>query len=117
MVRDPVALATRLHLVDDPIHRPDEDGGHLEHPVGISNYYSARFDAVSKLGVFSHAITNRRVSFEVWSAVPRDAIAENAGDAIWIEPSELERVPHPSYVRKAIALWKGNESAAHSSEM
>ena len=72
---------------------------------------SARFDSVAKLGVFTHAITNRRVSFEVWSAVARDAIAENASDAIWIEPSELDRVPHPSYVRKAIALWRAPSGA------
>src|SRR2546422_10304928 len=34
VVGDPVALTTCLHLVDDLIHRPDEDGGHLEYPIG-----------------------------------------------------------------------------------
>lgn len=112
----PAPLTVRLFLVTDASGRillqrnPRESsfGGmfHLPHGCGdlIGRDDSARFDAVAKLGVFSHSITHRRVSFEVWSAVPRDAIAEDPEEAIWVEPSSLDRVPHPSYVRKALAF-------------
>src|ERR1700682_4096886 len=33
VVRDPIAFTTNLHFIDDLIHRPDEDGGHLEHAI------------------------------------------------------------------------------------
>src|SRR5215467_5020816 len=33
IVRNAVAFTTCLHLVDDPGRRPDEDRGHLEHPL------------------------------------------------------------------------------------
>ncbi|HSN68575.1 MAG TPA: A/G-specific adenine glycosylase, partial [Thermoanaerobaculia bacterium] len=78
----PLAVRVRLFLVSDGggrvlLQRGGADaafGGMFHLPHGCARILgrddSARFDSVAKLGVFTHAITNRRVSFEVWSAVP-----------------------------------------------
>ncbi len=107
-------LEVRLFVVDDGAGRillqrgaaEGMFGGMFNLPHGCGRILgrddSNRFDAVEKLGSFSHAITQKRISFEVWRAVARDRIAENAGETLWIAPSDLESVPHPSYVKKAI---------------
>ncbi|HEY0787205.1 MAG TPA: hypothetical protein VGE86_01080, partial [Thermoanaerobaculia bacterium] len=81
---------------------------HLPHGCAriVGRDDSTRFDPVEKLGSFTHAITRTRISFEVWRAVARDRIAETSGDILWVAPSELESVPHPSYVRKALRFLR-----------
>jgi A/G-specific adenine glycosylase len=56
----------------------------------------------ARLGAFRHTVTNRRIEFELFEAV----ILSEAKDplTIWIHPADLARVPHPSYVRKALRL-------------
>ena len=55
------------------------------------------------LGTFRHTVTNRRITFEVWQAeLSSSRIADAADDSIWLAPADLESVPHPSYVRKAL---------------
>lgn len=56
------------------------------------------------LGSFRHTVTNRRIAFSVHRAELRDAIAETADEYEWIDPAAIARIPHPSYVRKALAL-------------
>ena len=56
------------------------------------------------LGSFRHTITNRRVEFTVHPAVLEGRIAENEGEYTWIDPAELSKLPHPSYVKKALRL-------------
>ncbi|HWW62378.1 MAG TPA: A/G-specific adenine glycosylase [Thermoanaerobaculia bacterium] len=53
------------------------------------------------LGTFRHTITNRRIEFALYAA----KLSSRAGrEYSWIDPNELASVPHPSYVKKAIAL-------------
>lgn len=52
------------------------------------------------LGSFRHTITTRRIEFELYAADLRG----NADDHEWIDVTALSRVPHPSYVRKALRI-------------
>ena len=62
-----------------------------------------RFRRLAKLGSFRHTITHRRIRFELWEA-ELSGIAEGP-EASWVAPEELGSLPHPSYVRKALAMW------------
>jgi A/G-specific adenine glycosylase len=55
------------------------------------------------LGSFRHSITNRRVEFELYAAT-LGSIRDAPGTYEWIDPTAIAHVPHPSYVRKALAL-------------
>jgi A/G-specific adenine glycosylase len=62
---------------------------------------SSRFAArASLVGNFRHTITNRRITFKVFTANrgPR------AANHVWVSPKNLAAIPHPSYVRKALHL-------------
>ena len=52
------------------------------------------------LGSFRHTVTHRRIRFDVWSATLR----KRCSGFRWIDPESLDAIPHPSYVRKALAL-------------
>lgn len=60
----------------------------------------------SLLGSFRHTITDRRIAFSVWTAEAEGKVADSGGDYEWIDPASLGQVPHPSYVKKALALLK-----------
>ncbi|HUP48765.1 MAG TPA: A/G-specific adenine glycosylase [Thermoanaerobaculia bacterium] len=53
------------------------------------------------LGTFRHTITTRNVEFRLHAADLASSVGDN-GDYAWIDPAELGRVPHPSYVAKAM---------------
>jgi A/G-specific adenine glycosylase len=53
------------------------------------------------IGTFRHTITTRRIEFEVFEC---GAAAPGGADYSWIHPADLPRVPHPSYVTKALRL-------------
>jgi A/G-specific adenine glycosylase len=53
------------------------------------------------IGTFRHTITTRRIEFEVFQC---GATAPGGADYSWIDPADLSRVPHPSYVTKALRL-------------
>lgn len=55
-----------------------------------------------KLGKVRHTVTTRKIEFEVWRA--EVAKKPRAREWRWIDRDELSAVPHPSYVRKALAL-------------
>jgi A/G-specific adenine glycosylase len=55
------------------------------------------------LGTVRHTVTNRRITFVVSTA----QVARAPKGYVWMEEDALEREPHPSYVRKALALAKG----------
>lgn len=62
-----------------------------------------RVSAGELLATFRHTITNRRIAFRVYSGRLRDTIRDD--DAYeWIDPSQMEDVPHPSYVAKALQV-------------
>ena len=74
---------------------------------------------ISLLGRVSHTVTNRRLQFEVWTASLPDSVAEGPDEFLWVDPQELPAHPHPSYVRKAIALyveWDERERATALAE-
>ena len=54
------------------------------------------------VGTFRHTITDRRIEFQVFEAALESAIHDAPGEYAWI--SDLMTVPHPSYVRKALAI-------------
>jgi A/G-specific adenine glycosylase len=56
----------------------------------------------SLLGSFRHTVTNRRIEFDVFSA--KLAAIGDSDEYSWIDVASLGDVPHPSYVRKALAL-------------
>lgn len=53
------------------------------------------------LGTFRHTVTTRKIEFTVYSANAR-----RTHDYEWIDPARLAEVPHPSYVKKALAFGK-----------
>jgi len=55
------------------------------------------------LGSFRHTVTNRKIEFAVYTA-ELQRIRDGTGDYEWIDPAQLDDVPHPSYVRKALGL-------------
>ena len=58
-----------------------------------------------RIGSFRHSVTNRRIEFTVWRAeLDRTSLRERPGDWLWVAPAELEHLPHPSYVIKALQL-------------
>lgn len=61
-------------------------------------------NAQKPLGKFRHTVTDRRITFVVFSAELAGTVAESADEFVWIDPASLATVPHPSYVRKALRL-------------
>ena len=53
------------------------------------------------LGSFKHTVTTRKIEFTVYAAESRKARGYE-----WIDPARLSELPHPSYVRKALAFRK-----------
>lgn len=66
------------------------------HPLSVS--------AKQLLGAFRHTITNRRIEFELFAADLNGSIRESVDEYAWIDPADLARIPHPSYVAKAVAM-------------
>lgn len=58
------------------------------------------------IGAFTHTITNRRIRFQLFEPGPPGGIAESRGDWAWIDPGRLSEHPHPSWVRKAVEIWR-----------
>lgn len=54
------------------------------------------------LGTFRHTVTNRKITFEVFTAKSRNRVT--AKPYRWVDPAELAAIPHPSYVRKALRI-------------
>lgn len=61
-----------------------------------------RVIAGATLGTFRHTVTNRRITFEVFTVAERPRA--RGGEYAWIDPAALGAIPHPSYVRKALRL-------------
>lgn len=79
----------------------------LRLPHGSPDLHEDRellFDRTERLGSFRHTITHRRIVFEVWSAAPRGPLPRGDSSWRWLRPEELADQPHPSYVRKAMAI-------------
>jgi A/G-specific adenine glycosylase len=58
-----------------------------------------RWPSAVRRGTFRHTITNRRITFEVFTANGKRRTAHH-----WIDPTALANIPHPSYVRKALVI-------------
>jgi A/G-specific adenine glycosylase len=77
---------------------------HLPH--GDSSLLSGRALRVrrtKRLGTFRHTVTTRRIEFELMAAELHDSIADGE-EYQWVARDELARLPHPSYVSKALRL-------------
>ena len=66
-------------------------------------------DEQELLGTFKHTVTTRHIEFRVYAAT----VTRRADGWEWIDPRTIGEVPHPSYVRKALAL-ASRESAVAS---
>jgi A/G-specific adenine glycosylase len=55
------------------------------------------------LGRFRHTVTTRKIEFAVYAA----EVKGRQRGYEWVDPAELAAVPHPSYVRKALRIWRG----------
>ncbi|HYH07335.1 MAG TPA: A/G-specific adenine glycosylase [Thermoanaerobaculia bacterium] len=53
------------------------------------------------LGSFRHTVTTRKIEFSVYAA---DVKRVRGAEYEWIDPRAMHEVPHPSYVKKALAL-------------
>ncbi len=90
---------------------------HLPH--GRATLFGANPLSVNEktlLGAFRHTITNRRIEFQLFSADLNGSIRESVDEYAWIDPSDLTRIPHPSYVAKAVALASLESSRVRSSQ-
>jgi A/G-specific adenine glycosylase len=77
---------------------------HLPHGNALLLHSSRSLVSAGRyLGSFRHTVTHRRIQFHVWTAQPKPG-AETREELVWIELRRLRQHPHPSYVRKALAL-------------
>ncbi|HEX9502677.1 MAG TPA: A/G-specific adenine glycosylase [Thermoanaerobaculia bacterium] len=58
-----------------------------------------RWPFAVRRGTFQHTITNRRITYDVFTANGKRPTAHE-----WINPAHLANIPHPSYVRKALVI-------------
>ena len=106
-------LIVSLYFIDDGAGRVlmrRERGGlmtsmlHLPH--GSTELLSGCLLAVHEqelIGSFRHTITTRNVEFQLRRATLHGSIPDGE-EYMWVDPDQLGRVPHPSYVSKALAL-------------
>lgn len=67
-----------------------------------------RVEPKQLLGAFRHTITNRRIEFRVYAAeVATGNIADSDSEYRWIDPADVNTLPHPSYVAKALKFVEG----------
>lgn len=59
------------------------------------------------LGTFRHTITTRKIEFTVYTADARGIRGRREYE--WIDPVMMSDVPHPSYVKKALAMMQKSE--------
>jgi A/G-specific adenine glycosylase len=59
------------------------------------------------LGTFRHTVTTRKIEFTVYTAEARGVRGRSEYE--WIDPSTMHAIPHPSYVKKALAFMKSEE--------
>ncbi|MHB0970399.1 MAG: A/G-specific adenine glycosylase [Thermoanaerobaculia bacterium] len=82
----------------------------LPHGDGTLTSSPARsFSGGQIFGSFRHTVTSRRIKFQVCEGQVSEGLAENEGDYEWVHPSQLATLPHPSWVRKAIEVWRGKK--------
>lgn len=120
------AMVIGLHVVRDARGRVllrREEGplmtGMLHLPHDGTSLLSARpLPAVrgALLGSFRHTITDRRIEFEVYSATLPSTLADSSAEYLWIHPDALGEHPHPSYVKKALAIAGGPGPARRSGD-
>ena len=80
---------------------------HLPHgDTSLLSGVPIRVRARTLLGEVRHTITTRKITFEVYTA----DVARRPADHEWIDAESLAEVPHPSYVKKALALSARTES-------
>ncbi len=57
-----------------------------------------------EVGTIRHTVTHRRIEFRIFAATVQRGARLDPEQFCWIDPEELVRLPHPSYVRKALLL-------------
>jgi len=86
--------------------------GMFQLPVGVDGLFG-RAIVVAEPGPFvgevTHTITHRRIRFRLHLPRLPDTLAETEGEWLWIAPEELSEHPHPSWVKKALEKWAGQQ--------
>jgi len=77
---------------------------HLPHGNALLLGEALDVEPQERLGVVRHTVTNRRIQFIVCTAT----LTRAPRGYEWIAIEELEELPHPSYVKKALAVggWR-----------
>lgn len=116
--KPPRSLGIPIYIVEDHGGRvlmriergPLMDGMyHLPHGTDalLAGGSGKHFRVGRLLGVFRHSITDRRIEFSTHLAEHDDSfVGESAGEWVWVHPDELGQFPHPSYVVKALKLFR-----------
>lgn len=60
------------------------------------------------LGTFRHTVTTRRIEFALYTARSAGRVGR---EYVWIDPSAIAEVPHPSYVGKALRIYNHHQCA------
>ncbi len=87
-------------LMGDLYHLPHGDSSLLTGPP----LTPARRKLV---GTFRHTVTTRKIEFIVYTTAARGVRSDSGYE--WIDVNAMSHVPHPSYVKKAIAFLKSEE--------
>ena len=95
-----IALRRRLYIVRDRLGRilMRRDSRGLF--VLVRRWPMA--DGRRRIGEFRHTIMNQQIRFDVFTANGGRRTAND--NCLWIETKDLEKIPHPSFVRKALNL-------------
>lgn len=113
------SLRIPIYIVEDPhgrvlmrIVQGRLMGGMFHLPHGndalLPGGHGENFRAGKLLGTFRHSVTDRRIEFSAYLAeLDSSSIGESADEWTWVDPRELGSLPHPSYVRKALRLLRG----------
>jgi len=83
--------------------------GLFQLPVGAEEPFGDAIEIARPgpaIGEFTHTITHRRIRLRVHAPEMPDSLSDGEGDWRWVDPDALAEHPHPSWVRKALEMWK-----------
>ena len=90
-----ISVRRRLYVVRDRLGRVLMRRDHRGMFVLVG-----RWPRAVRRGSFRHTIMNKRIEFEVFTATSEKA----AANCVKIATRDLEKIPHPSFVRKALSI-------------
>jgi hypothetical protein len=82
-------------------------GGSGDPAADLARRYGGEWRLERRIGTVRHAITDRDIRLHVWEAAlsASGAVCEG-GEAAWVEPHGIDRLPTSSLLSKALALLR-----------